>query len=79
MEMQTQPQEPIYTGKLSASRWNAVLFALRRHAMPFEVSAPIIAELEQQLMAQQEAALSTEDMLKRTEGEAHDDPSGMPE
>lgn len=60
-EMPKSDDEPVtYIGKLTPDRWSVVMFVLRRHAMPYEVSAPIIAELQQQLLSQQQARRSTE-------------------
>jgi hypothetical protein len=66
MEMQPiEPNRPM-TCNLVAEQWNVVLFALRKHAMPFEISAPIIEGLTTQLQQQAQAPqrLSTEDLAR---------------
>jgi len=64
MDMQRiEPNRPI-TVQLTPEQWNVVLFALRNHALPFEVSAPILNALTEQFrqQAQSQRPLSTEDM-----------------
>jgi hypothetical protein len=65
MQQPIDPNKPL-SATLAAEQWNAVLFVLRRHPMPFETSAPIIVALERQLQqqAQQQAQqiFSTEDV-----------------
>jgi sulfur relay (sulfurtransferase) DsrC/TusE family protein len=62
MEMQPiEPNRPM-TCNLVAEQWNVVLFALRKHAMPFEISAPIIEGLTTQLQQQAQQRMTAEDV-----------------
>lgn len=71
--MDMQPIEPRpFSATMTPEQWNVVLFVLRRYAMPFEISAPIINALSAQFgrQAQAQRPLSTEDMAARAEPEA---------
>ena len=64
MDMQPiEPNRPM-TVQLTAEQWNVVMFVLRKHAMPFELSAPIINAISEEFgrQAQSWRPLSTEDM-----------------
>jgi sulfur relay (sulfurtransferase) DsrC/TusE family protein len=62
MEMQPiEPNRPM-TCQLVAEQWNVVLFALRKHAMPFELSAPIIEAMTTQLQQQAQQRMTAEDV-----------------
>jgi sulfur relay (sulfurtransferase) DsrC/TusE family protein len=62
MDMQPiEPHRPM-TVQLTAEQWNVVMFALRKHAMPFEVSAPIIEGLTAQLQQQAQQRMTAEDV-----------------
>ena len=37
-----------FSATLTPEQWNVVLYALRKHAMPWEISAPIINALSEQ-------------------------------
>ena len=54
MDMQQQPIEPHrpMTVQLTAEQWNAVIYVMREHPLPYKVSAPIIDHLGQQLQRQ---------------------------
>ena len=72
--MDMQPIEPRpFSATLAPEQWNVVLYVLRKHAMPFEISAPIINALSAQFDRQaqsQQRPLSTDDMAVRVEPEA---------
>ena len=64
--------------KLPARQWNVVTYALNKHPMPFETTAPVISAVSEQLHAQAtQQPLTTEEMLTRT-GEDHADASRVP-
>jgi hypothetical protein len=49
--MDMQPIEPTrpLSATLTAEQWNVVMFVMRKHPLPYEVSAPIIEAMGQQL------------------------------
>jgi hypothetical protein len=72
------PERPL-TVTMPARMWNVVTYALNKHPMPFETSAPVIGTVSEQLRAQaMTQPLTTAEMLARTEGEGHANASGMP-
>lgn len=72
MDMQQIEPRP-FSATLAPEQWNVVLFVLRKHAIPFEISAPIInalsAQFDRQAQAQQRP-LSTDDMVGQIVPEA---------
>jgi hypothetical protein len=61
MDMQPiEPHRPM-TVQLTAEQWNAVMFVMRKHPLPFEVSAPIIDSMGQQLQQQSQPRFAMED------------------
>ena len=60
--MDMQPIEPSrqLSATLTAEQWNVVMFVLRKHPLPFEVSAPIIDSMGQQLQQQTQRNMQTE-------------------
>jgi hypothetical protein len=49
MDMQPiEPNRPL-SATLSAEQWNVVMHVMRKHPLPYEVSAPIIEAIGQQL------------------------------
>jgi hypothetical protein len=49
MDMQPiEPNRPL-SPTLTAEQWNVVMFVMRKHPLPYEVSAPIIEALGQGL------------------------------
>jgi sulfur relay (sulfurtransferase) DsrC/TusE family protein len=52
--MDMQPIEPSrqLSATLTAEQWNVVMFVMRKHPLPYEVSAPIIDSLVQELQRQ---------------------------
>ena len=73
MDMQPiEPHRPMAV-QLTAEQLNVVLYVLRKHAMPFEISAPIITTLSAQFDRQaqwQRQPLSTDDMVGQIAPEA---------
>jgi hypothetical protein len=49
------------TVQLTAEQWNVVMFVMRKHPLPFEVSAPIIDSMGQQLQQQSQPRFAMED------------------
>jgi hypothetical protein len=61
MDMQPiEPHRPM-TLQLTAEQWNVVMFVMRKHPLPFEVSAPIIDSMGQQLQQQSQPRFAMED------------------
>jgi sulfur relay (sulfurtransferase) DsrC/TusE family protein len=61
MDMQPiEPRRPM-TVQLTAEQWNVVMFVMRKHQLPFEVSAPIIDSMGQQLQQQSQPRFAMED------------------
>jgi hypothetical protein len=52
MDMQPiEPNRPL-SATLTAEQWNVVMHVMRKHPLPYEVSAPIIDAMGQQLQRQ---------------------------
>jgi hypothetical protein len=59
--------ERLLTVTMPARKWNVITFVLNKHAMPFEVVAPVISDVSEQLLKQADRApLSTEEVVERT-------------
>jgi hypothetical protein len=71
------PERPL-TVTMPARMWNVVTYALNKHPMPFDTTAPVLGTLSDQLRAQV-TTLTTEEMLARTEGESHAHASRVPD
>jgi hypothetical protein len=59
MQQPIEPNRPL-SATLTAEQWNVVMHVMRKHPLPYEVSAPIIEAIGQQLqramMMQQSAS-----------------------
>jgi hypothetical protein len=64
------PERPL-TVKMPARKWNIVMHALNKHPLPFEIVAPVISDVSDQLRAQADPPppLSTEEVEARTAAE----------